>query len=88
MTNVPLASTTRSTRRLPLPGNLYTIFLLLLNLLALSVAVVDAKGIALFILTLMYTAHMRVQLTRREEQRRTNELLEDLVDGQSPLPRL
>jgi hypothetical protein len=87
MTNVSMnvLSVPRTARKLPLPKSLYTVFLLLLNLAALSVAVVDAKGIAVFVLTLMYSVHLRVQLTQREEQRRTNELLEELLDGQGPL---
>ncbi|GMA17216.1 MULTISPECIES: hypothetical protein [Deinococcus] len=75
------------TRRSFFPSSIYTVFLILLNLAAFSVAVVDAKGLVLVVLSLMYTVHMRVQLTQREEQRRTNELLEELLDGSGPLPR-
>ena len=74
--------------RHPVPTNLYTVFVLLLNLAALSLVFWDAKGVVVLMLTLMYTAHLRLLLTQRSEQRRTNELLEELLESQSPLPRL
>ncbi len=70
------------------PANAYTVGLLLVNLAALSLAFFDAKGTVLFVLSLMYTAHLRLLLTGRAEQRRTNELLEELLEIQSPLPRV
>lgn len=62
------------------PSSVYTVGLLLLNLAALSVAFFDAKGLVVLILSLMYTAHLRLLLTSRADQRRTNELLEEWLD--------
>lgn len=75
-------------RRWPIPTTFYTAFLILLNLAALSVAVYDAKGVVLVFVSLAYTVVIRLMLTQREAQRRTNELLEELLDAPSPLPRL
>lgn len=87
---IPLISERQEARSgkagLPIPTSLHTVFLLLLNLAALSLAFNDAKGIVILVLSLMFTAHMRLLLTTRAEQRRTNELLEELIDTQSPLP--
>lgn len=71
---------------LPIPTSPHSVFLLLLNLAALSLAFFDAKGIVILVLSLMFTSLMRVLLTNRAEQRRTNELLEELIDTQSPMP--
>lgn len=65
----------------------YTVGLLLLNLAALSLAFFDAKGLVVLILSLMYTAHLRLLLTSRAEQRRTNALLEEWLDPVSALPQ-
>lgn len=90
----PLMTEADAPRRnkLPIPTNGYTVFLLLLILVALSVAFFDPKGIVLLVVVLAYAAHIRLQLTQRAEQRRTNELLEELLDDRSssspPLPHL
>ena len=76
------------TRRWPVPTNVYTVFLLFLNLAVLSVAFFDPKGIALLLVSLAFSAHVRLLLTQREAQRRTNELLEELLDAGSGLPPL
>ena len=86
---IPLATQreeTESRKAFTIPTNLYTPFLLLLNVAALSVAFLDAKGIVLALLSLAYTAHMRVLLTQRAEQRRTNDLLEELLDTATLVP--
>ncbi|GGO37156.1 hypothetical protein [Deinococcus humi] len=69
------------------PTSAYTVGLLLLNLAALSLAFFDAKGLVVLILSLMYTAHLRLLLTSRAEQRRTNELLEEWLDPVPALPQ-
>lgn len=69
------------------PSSVYTVGLLLLNLAALSVAFFDAKGLVVLVLSLMYTAHLRLLLTSRADQRRTNELLEEWLDTASALPQ-
>ena len=87
----PLLTNAPRKNKLPMPTNVYTAFLLLLILVALSVAFFDPKGIVLVVVVLAYTAHVRLQLTQRAEQRRTNELLEELLDGnhsRRPLPHL
>lgn len=86
----PLMTDTPRKNKMPIPTNVYTVFLLLLILVASSVAFFDPKGIVLLVVVLAYTAHVRLQLTQRAEQRRTNELLEELLDGssRSPLPHL
>lgn len=86
---LPTQAESRERRRgVPVPTNLYTVFLILLNLATLSVAMYDVRGIALVFLSMAYTVHVRLLLTQREEQRRTNELLEEMLDAPSPLPRL
>ncbi|PNY79322.1 hypothetical protein [Deinococcus koreensis] len=76
------------TNRLPVPTTAYTVFLLMLSLGGLSVAFVDPKGLVLLVVVLAYAAHVRLLLTGRAEQRRTNELLEELLDAPGPfLPR-
>lgn len=84
--HVPTHSPTRKSRPF-WPGNAYTVGLLLLNLAALSLAFFDAKGLVVLVLTLMYTAHLRLLLTSRAEQRRTNELLEEWLDTGPALPQ-
>ena len=68
-----------------LPTSIHTVFITLLILIALSLCFIDAKGIPILLLVLMYAGRMRVALTHRAEQRRTNELLTELLDeGQLP----
>lgn len=89
--SAPLVTDAEAPRKskLPLPTNAYTAFLLLLILVALSVAFFDPKGLVLLVVVLAYGVHVRLMLTQRAEQRRTNELLEELIDDRiSPLPRL
>ena len=75
-------------RKLPTATNVYTVFLLLLILAAMSVVFFDVKAVVLLVVVLAYAAHLRLMLTQRAEQRRTNDLLEELLDAGSPLPRL
>ncbi|WP_386846584.1 hypothetical protein [Deinococcus taklimakanensis] len=62
------------------PTSIHTVFITLLILLTLSLCVIDAKGVPLLLIVLMYAGRMRVALTHRAEQRRTNELLNELLD--------
>ena len=86
----PLVTDVSRKSKLPIPTNAYTAFLLLLVLVALSVVFFDPKGMALLVVVLAYAVHVRLLLTQRAQQRRTNELLEELLDdrGSSPFPRL
>ena len=86
----PLVTDDSHRSRLPIPTNAYTAFLLLLILVALSVVFFDPKGVVLLVVVLAYAVHVRLLLTQRAQQRRTNELLEELLDdrGSRPFPRL
>ena len=86
----PLVTDDSRRGKLPIPTNAYTAFLLLLILVALSVVFFDPKGMVLLVVVLAYAVHVRLLLTQRAQQRRTNELLEELLDdrGSSPFPRL
>ncbi|WP_135230570.1 hypothetical protein [Deinococcus fonticola] len=65
--------------RMGLKFNLYYAFLILLNAFVLMLCFWDVKGVVLLILSLGFTMHVRLLLTQREEQRLTNELLEELT---------
>ena len=62
-----------------------TIFLTLLNLAALALAIYDAKGLLILLITIGFSLNMRLKLTQREEQRITNELLEEILENSVPL---
>lgn len=84
----PMTTDAPRKSKLPVPTSAYTVFLLVLILVALSVAFFDPKGIVLLVVVLAYAAHIRLLLTQRAEQRRTNELLEELIDNGSMMASL
>ncbi len=60
--------------------NIYYAFLFVINLFTLLLCFWDVKGIVLFAFTLGFSMYIRILLTQREEQRLTNELLEELIE--------
>ncbi len=72
-------------RRFDFKFNAYYIFLTLLNLAALALAIYDAKGLLILLITVGFSLNMRLKLTTREEQRITNELLEEILENSVPL---
>lgn len=72
-------------KRFDFKFNAYYIFLTLLNLAALALAVYDAKGLLILFVTIGFSLNMRLKLAIREEQRITNELLEEILENSVPL---
>lgn len=68
--------------RVGIKFNFYYFFLLVLNLFTLLLALWDVKGLVLLAFTIGYSIHVRLMLTQRDEQRLTNELLEELLERQ------
>ena len=75
----------RAARKLGVRLNIYILYLLLLNAGALFLAVSDAKGLVVLVLTLGASLALHLQHSLREEQRLTNELLEELLERAGPL---
>lgn len=72
-------------KRFDFKFNTYYMFLTLLNLAALALAIYDAKGLLILLITIGFSLNMRLKLTTREEQRITNELLEEILENSVPL---
>ncbi|GGO33500.1 hypothetical protein [Deinococcus humi] len=88
MTNQDLMDRTmvgKVARRFDFKFNAYYTFLTLLNLAALALAIYDAKGLLILLITIGFSLNMRLKLTQREEQRITNELLEEILENSVPL---
>ncbi|WP_415814184.1 hypothetical protein [Deinococcus marmoris] len=74
-------------KRFDFKFNAYYIFLTLLNLAVVALAFYDAKGLVILFITIGFSLNMRLKLTQREEQRITNELLEEILENSVPLGR-
>ncbi|SMB77934.1 hypothetical protein [Deinococcus hopiensis] len=87
MTNMTLENTMfgKIAKRSGLKLNVYHIFLAILNFAALALAFWDAKGIAVLFVTVAYSLSLHLKYSQREEQRLTNELLEDILNKDTPL---
>lgn len=70
----------KTAKRFNVKLNTYYAFLILLNVLALFTVMWDAKGLVILFFTLGFSMHIRLMLTQREEQRLTNDLLEEILD--------
>lgn len=75
----------KTAKRFNIKLNAYYIYLILLNVLAFFTVMWDAKGLVILFFTLGFSMHIRLMLTQREEQRLTNELLEELLEQNAPL---
>lgn len=72
-------------KRFNIKFNWYYTFAILINLFAFFLCLWDVKGIAILLFTLGFTLVLRLLLTTREEQRITNELLEEILSSKSPI---
>ncbi|RJF74590.1 hypothetical protein D3875_03350 [Deinococcus cavernae] len=75
----------KTARRFNVKFNVYYAFLVLLNFAGFFLAMYDAKGLVILFFTIGFSMVIRLMLTQREEQRLTNELLEELVEQNVPL---
>lgn len=87
MTNMTLENTMfgKIAKRAGLKMNAYHIFMVILNFAALMLAFWDAKGIAILFITVAYSMNLHLKYSQREEQRLTNEMLEDILNKDTPL---
>lgn len=65
--------------------NAYYLYMVLINLLAIGLAFLDPKGIFLLIITIGVSLNMHLSYSKREEQRLTNDLLEEILYNKGPL---
>ena len=75
----------KTAKKLNIKFNAYYAFLALSNMAALFLVMYDAKGLAILFFTLGFSLIVRLLLTQREEQRITNELLEEILENNAPL---
>lgn len=68
-------------KRLNFKFNAYYVFLIVLNLAAFALAIYDVKGLLILFITIGFSLDIRLKLTQREEQRLTNELLEEILEN-------
>lgn len=78
----------RVTRKFRVPLTIYSLYLALINILALGLAAWDPKGLVVVVVTLGFSLQLHLSHSRRQEQRLTNELLEELLERRSPLSRV
>ena len=75
----------KTAKKFSVKFNFYYAFLVLLNLAGFFLTMYDAKGLVILFFTIGFSMVIRLMLTQREEQRLTNELLEEMVEQNVPL---
>lgn len=60
--------------------SMYHLYMVVLNILALMLAVWDPRGILLLVVSIGYSLHLHLGYKRLQEQRYTNELLSELME--------